>query len=222
MHGICGLGIIFLIFFGGKLMKGLKITTLILTAAMLAMPLTGCNNQKKPVSSGINVISTQSQKGLEGENAGMIDPNAATNNFVFKYNGVNVVVNTKMGDIEGKFDSKSYKKTSQVSCIGAAGTDWVYTFNGGSVTIIATPAGKDYSIYQIIISDDSVATTEGVCVGNSAEQVKAAYGEPVADKSDDTVFIYEKGTSTLMFTFEENENTGKKAVATIMYQGAIA
>ena len=106
-------------------MKGLKITTLILAAAMMAMPIAGCNNSKKPVSSGINIISSQSQNGLSGENAGMIDPNAAANNFIFKYNGVNVVVNTKMEDIEGKFDSKTYKKTSQVSCIGAAGTDWV-------------------------------------------------------------------------------------------------
>ena len=93
-------------------MKGLKITTLILAAAMMAMPIAGCNNSKKPVSSGINIISSQSQNGLSGENAGMIDPNAAANNFVFKYNGVNVVVNTKMEDIEGKFDSKTYKKTN--------------------------------------------------------------------------------------------------------------
>lgn len=203
-------------------MKVLKITTLVLAAAMMAMPIAGCNNSKKPVSSGINIISSQSQKGLNGENAGMIDPNAASNNFVFKYNGVNVVVNTKMEDIEGKFDSKSYKKTSQVSCIGAAGTDWVYTFNGGSFVIVATPAGKDYSIYQIILADDSVSTAEGVCVGNTVDQVKAAYGEPVADKSDDRVFIYEKGTSTLMITFEEDENTQKVTVASIMYQGAIA
>ena len=203
-------------------MKGLKITALILTAAIGATALTACKNEKKPVSSGINVISSQSQggAGVNGENKATIDPNAASNNYVFKYNGVDIVVNSPMNAILGSLGN-NYQYFEAASCAGQ-GISKFYTFNGGSVTIIATPAGKDYSIYQIIISDDSVATTEGVCVGNSAEQVKAAYGEPVADKSDDTVFIYQKGTSTLMFTFEENENTGKKAVATIMYQGAIA
>ena len=203
-------------------MKGLKITTLVLAAAMMAMPIAGCNNQKKPVSSGINIISSQSQKGLEGENAGKIDPNAAANNFVFKYNRVDIVVNTKMEDIEGKFDPKSYKKKDQVSCIGAAGKDWIYTFNGGSFSIVTVPAGKDYSIYQIILSDDSISTPEGVCVGNTPEQVKAAYGEPVADKSDERAYIYEKGSSTLMIVFEEDDATQKVTVASITYQGAIA
>lgn len=202
-------------------MKATKITSFILAAAMLAMPLTGCNNAKKPVSSGINVISTQSQNGLEGENGGKIDPNAASANFAFKYNGISIVVNTNMADIEGKFDPKTYTKKDQVSCIGAAGKDWVYTFNGGSFTIVAVPAGNDYSIYQIILSDDSVATAEGICIGSTLEQVKAAYGEPVADKSDDRMLTYEKGSSALMIVVSEDEETHKTTVESIMYQGVI-
>ena len=42
-------------------MKGLKITALILTAAIGATALTACNKEKKPVSSGINIISSQNQ-----------------------------------------------------------------------------------------------------------------------------------------------------------------
>ena len=45
-------------------MKGLKITALILTAAIGAAVLTSCNNPKKPVSSGINILSTQNQLNL--------------------------------------------------------------------------------------------------------------------------------------------------------------
>ena len=51
-------------------MKGLKITALILTAAIGATALTACKNEKKPVSSGINIISSQKQggAGVDGEN----------------------------------------------------------------------------------------------------------------------------------------------------------
>ena len=82
-------------------MKGLKITALILTAAIGATALTACKNEKKPVSSGINIISSQKQggAGVDGENLAIIDPEAEKNNFIFKYNGVSVIINTPMGNI---------------------------------------------------------------------------------------------------------------------------
>ena len=68
-------------------MKGLKITALILTAAIGATALTACKNEKKPVSSGINIISSQKQggAGVDGENIAIIDPEAEKNNFIFKW-----------------------------------------------------------------------------------------------------------------------------------------
>ena len=184
-------------------MKGSKITALVLAAALCAMPLTACAKEKKPVSSGINVISTQSQAGVNGEVQYTIDPNAESNNFCFKLNGVTVAINAPLSSIESKLDTLGkYTYTEQASCAGQ-GMDKIYTFNGGSFTIYATPVGKDYTISMIAFGDDSVSTAEGVCIGNTVDQLKKPYGEP--KENDDTTIIYEKGTSTLVFVLEDGK-----------------
>ena len=182
-------------------MKGLKISALILAAAMLAMPLTACNQQKKPVSSGINVISSQNQQGpgANGENKATIDPNAASNNFVFKYNGVSIVVNSPMNDILGSLGN-NYQYFEAASCAGQ-GISKFYTFNGGSFVVSTNPVGNEDSIAMITINDDSVSTAEGIFIGNTVDQLKAAYGEP--KENDGTTYTYEKGSSVLVFLVDD-------------------
>ena len=193
-------------------MKGLKITTLVLAAAVLAMPITGCNNSKKPVSSGINIISSQSQNGLSGENAGMIDPNAAANNFIFKYNGVSVIINTPMGNILKSLPS-DYDYQESPSCAGQ-GIAKTFTYNHGSFSIQTNPVGKEDSISMILLGDDTVSTAEGIFIGNTVEQVKAAYGNPDESSTEDSI-VYIKGSSQLTFQISDGK------VVTIAYQAKV-
>lgn len=182
-------------------MKAFKISALILAAAICAMPLTACNKQKTPVSSGINVISSQSQggAGVNGENKATIDPNAASNNYVFKYNGVDIVVNSPMNAILGSLGN-NYQYFEAASCAGQ-GISKFYTFNGGSFVISTNPVGNEDSIAMITISDDSVSTAEGIFIGNTVDQLKAAYGEP--KENDGTTYTYEKGSSVLVFIVDD-------------------
>lgn len=193
-------------------MKALKISALVVAAAICAMPLVACSNEKKPVSSGINVISTQSQVGQDGENKATIDPNAEANNFVFKYNGVSVVVNAPISKIIDSL-GKNYTYMEAASCAGQ-GISKFYTFNGGSFVISTNPVGNEDSIAMIAINDDSVSTAEGVFIGNTMDQVKKAYGDP--KDATETVLTYEKGSSTLVFIFDES---GK--VTNITYQAKV-
>ena len=182
-------------------MKGLKITALILTAALCAMPLTACSKEKKPVSSGINIISSQNQ--VNGENFAKIDPDAVKNNFVFKYNGVDIAVNSPMNDILGSLGN-NYQYFEAASCAGQ-GISKFYTFNGGSFVISTNPVDNLDSIAMITLNDDSVSTAEGIYIGNTVDQLKAAYGEP-SSASTDTVFTYEKGSSTLVFQIDDESH----------------
>ena len=183
-------------------MKGLKITALILTTALCAAAFTACKNEKKPVSSGINVISSQSQggAGVNGENKATIDPNAASNNYVFKYNGVDIVVNSPMNAILGSLGN-NYSYFEAASCAGQ-GISKFYTFNGGSFVVSTNPVGNEDSIAMITINDDSVSTAEGIFIGNTVEQLKAAYGEP--KENDGTTYTYEKGSSVLVFLVDDS------------------
>ena len=195
-------------------MKGLKITALILTAAIGATALTACKNEKKPVSSGINIISSQKQggAGVDGENIAIIDPEAEKNNFIFKYNGVSFVVNTSMGNILKSLPS-DYDYQESPSCAGQ-GIAKTYTYNNGSFSIQTNPVGKEDSISLILLSDDTVSTAEGIFIGNTVEQVKAAYGNP-DENSTEYSLAYIKGSSQLTFTISDGK------VTTIAYQAKV-
>ena len=54
---------------------------------------------------------------------------------------------------------------------------------------------------MITINDDSVSTAEGIFIGNTVDQLKAAYGEP--KENDGTTYTYEKGTSVLVFLVDD-------------------
>ena len=195
-------------------MKGLKITALILTAAIGATALTACKNEKKPVSSGINIISSQKQggAGVDGENIAIIDPEAEKNNFIFKYNAVSVIINTPMGNILKSLPS-DYDYQESPSCAGQ-GIAKTFTYNHGSFSIQTNPVGKEDSISMILLGDDTVSTAEGIFIGNTVEQVKAAYGNPDESSTEDSI-VYIKGSSQLTFQISDGK------VVTIAYQAKV-
>ena len=81
----------------------------------------------------------------------------------------------------------------------------------GSSIQISTNNEQGYErIYSIYLEDDLVSTEKGICSGNTADQVKAAYGEADAASSD-SCLIYSKDGMSLRF----NLTDGK--VSSILY-----
>ena len=191
-------------------MKFVKAAALILSLSIAGMSLAACSNEPEPVSSDINIISTQAQ----GQNkvnlpqGGIVDPNAESENFVFNYKGCNFVVNTVVDESKLPDD---YDVKEQASCAGQ-GMATHYVFKGGSFWVETYPGSE--SIYVIVLCDDTVTTAEGVYIGSTKDSVKAAYGEPATET--DYVMDYNKGSSTLRFSLNDSGE-----VKEIFYLGMI-
>ncbi len=76
------------------------------------------------------------------------------------------------------------------------GMDKVYVYNG--FTIFTYPDnGIDY-VLMIVFTDDSMATAEGVRVGDSISKVTASYGQGFSE--DSGIYTYKRGVSALQFS----------------------
>jgi len=180
-----------------------KVMAVALGASMV-MSMAACSNTNETLSSDVNVISTQGQEGQINEAPLVtIDEDAAEQNYVFTYEGVNIVVSTSMNDILSSLNSVAGEPQyfESASCAGQ-GMSKTYTYNGGSFTISTNPVGSDDVIASISLFDDSVTTAEGIYIGSTVDDVTAAYGD--ATSSTDTTFTYEKGSSVLVFIADAN------------------
>lgn len=179
-------------------MRFTKAAALILSLSIAGMSLAACSNEPEPVSSDINIISTQAQgKNTGALPHGVVDPNAESENFVFKYKGCNLVVNTVVD--ESKFPDDDYVDFETTSCASPELTRR-YEFKNGTFWMELYPGSE--SIYTIVICNDIVSTAEGIYIGCTAEQVREAYGEPA--QSTDALLLYEKGSSELRFSLNTN------------------
>ena len=177
-------------------MKFARVAALILGVSMVGVSFAACSNEPEPVSSDINVISTQGQN-AGSETSGTADAgNAASENYVFVYSGVNFIVNADI-DESGFTEGTDFEVTEVASCAGQ-GMASLYTFKGGSFSV-ETVVGSD-KIARIALCDDSVSTAEGLYIGKTIDDVKAVYGEPT--ESSSALYIYKKGTSELRFQID--------------------
>ncbi len=180
-----------------------KVMATILGVSMV-MSVAACSNTSETLSSDVNVIGTQEQERQINEAPLVtIDENAAEQNYVFVYEGVNIVVSSPMSSILSSLNAVAGEPQyfESASCAGQ-GMSKTYTYNGGSFTISTNPVGPDDVIASISLFDDSVTTAEGIYIGSTLDDVKAAYGE--ATSSTDTTLTYEKGSSVLVFIVDAN------------------
>ena len=171
-------------------MKFVKTAALIMSLSIAGAALCACNNQPEPVSSDINVIATQSQ------NSGVPDTNETSGNNAattvcnkLTYRGTDFVIGQAI-DLSKFTLDVDYTYFESADCASADGElGWDITFTGGSVEIRTTPEDGKQQVRNIYVYDDTVATPEGVSVGNTVDQVKAVYGEP--KDTTDIAMIYE-------------------------------
>lgn len=177
-------------------MKFARVAALILGLSMVGVSFAACSNEPEPVSSDINVISTQGQNSGSGESAASAADNAASENYVFVYSGVNFIVNADID--EAQFIEGDDFDLSEVASCAGQGMARLYTFKGGSFSV-ETVVGSD-KIARIALCDDTVSTAEGIYIGKTLDDVKAVYGEPA--ESSSVLYIYKKGTSELRFQID--------------------
>lgn len=126
--------------------------------------------------------------------------------YTFTYNGYQFGVDMVADAPIANLGTPKDQYTSESCAFG--GEDTVYYYSS-----IQVSTNNEYGyerIYSIYLEDDLVSTEEGICVGSTAEDVKAAYGEP-GDKSTNVCLIYEKDGMTLNFNLVDG------VVSTILY-----
>ena len=177
-------------------MKFARVAALLLSLSIVTAGIAACSNEPEPVSSDINVISTQGQNSGADASGNSAGENTASENYVFVYSGVNFIVNSDIDD--SSFNEGADYELSEVASCAGQGMAKLYTFKGGSFSV-ETIVGTD-KIARIAISDDTVSTAEGIYIGKTLDDVKAVYGEP--SSSSNTLYIYTKGTSELRFQID--------------------
>lgn len=118
--------------------------------------------------------------------------------FSFTANGAEITVNENMADVLAALgEAQSYFEAE--SC-AFEGLDKTYTYAGFVITTY--PDGDKDFVNSIRLTDDSAATREGVYVGCTADQVRAAYG----DAKDGPVgaLSYTNGGTMLNFILEND------------------
>lgn len=117
--------------------------------------------------------------------------------FVFQTGGVTVSIDENMaGVLDALGEPQSYFEAA--SC-AFDGLDKTYTYSGFIIT--TRPDGDTDFVNSILLTDDSVTTSEGIYIGCQAEEVTAAYGESESDM--DGVLSYTRGSSALNFILND-------------------
>lgn len=163
----------------------------ILLSLGLALLLTACG--------GGEAESTPAQSAQARPSAAAAEPAAAPPEpaaYVLQTDGGAVAINDDMADVLSRLgEPKSYFEAA--SC-AFEGLDKTYTYSGFVLT--TRPDGdKDY-VNSIVLTDDSVTTSEGLYIGCAMEEVFAVYG---GLEDVDTLASYTKGGTMLNFIAQD-------------------
>ena len=131
---------------------------------------------------------------------GNVAPSTTPVGYTFTYNGYQFGVDM---DVDVVVENLGQPKDQETlaSC-AFDGKNIRYYYN--SIQITTTDDQGYNRIYSVYLEDDLVSTEKGISVGSTAEQVKAAYGEP-SDASGETCLVYAKDGMYLKFNLKDNK-----------------
>lgn len=163
---------------------------------------------------GMMVFSLSACGGNDSTNGGgeaETDSSASADGlgYVFEYDGVSIVIDAEATDIiEALGEPTSYYEAT--SC-AFDGLDKIYTYSSFELDTYPTD-DIDY-VSAVILKDDLVSTAEGVSIGDSLEDVTAAYGE---GEESNGYLVYEKDDMKLRFVIEDDVVTSIEYQTTVL------
>lgn len=173
---------------------------LLLAAGLLL--LAGCGETEKVIegggsSSGAVSSGTQTQGDTQSETPEEDDTQETAKGYVFVVQGTALPIDADISTVTDALgEPLSYYEAA--SC-AFDGLDKIYTYAGFTVQ---TYPDSD-SIYMIVLKDDSVSTQEGISIGDTLEQVVAAYGSDYTEETG--MIVYRKDGMKLSFIIQEDE-----------------
>lgn len=89
----------------------------------------------------------------------------------------------------------------------------IYEYKDYTVSVVEEPK-KEGLVFSVLLTDESVITSEGVKIGDDVQKMKKVYGKPV--DTTDASFVYRKGDVELIFIHEDDEITSIEYRSTIL------
>ena len=172
------------------------IVSMLLVATLVCV---GCGSSEKVISGDVNNVTDDGDDVAVNDVTadGDADSNASAKGYVFAYSGVEVVIDADASEyISALGEPASYYEAP--SC-AFGDLDKIYTFGGFELDTYSLE-GVDY-VSAVILMDDSVATPEGVSIGDASDKVVEVYGEATA--SDDNSMTYHKDHMKLCFMVKD-------------------
>lgn len=142
-------------------------------------------------------IGTGSQESA-GEGRGAEPASASANQdmlpkeegvFGFLYEGVTLIP----GEVFDRSALEGYIEVSEVPSCAFDGNDNVYNYGVFELTTYVEEEGE--RVYSIYFMDSNLTTTEGLCLGDTVEDMKSLYGEDYA--AEETAYTYTRGETLL-------------------------
>ncbi len=178
-----------------------KILAMTMAAGLLL--LAGCGDSEKVIGGDVVNVTTgsryeESAGAQEGTMAQTSQTEtAASRGYVLTVNNVTVEVDAEAAPIvEALGEPVSYFEAA--SC-AFEGLDKIYTYN--SFEIDTYPSQDRDLVSAVILKDDSIATAEGVCIGDSLEKLQEVYGEATLENG---MLIYAKDGMKLCFIMQDD------------------
>ena len=120
-------------------------------------------------------------------------------NFSFVHNNVKITPNDLVDPLITALGS-DYSYYESPSC-AYIGLDKCYVYNGFSIYTYPDDNAVDH-VLQIILTDDTLSTPEGLIIGDTAEKVIELYGKDYVES--DGSYAYTLGKTTLMIIMKNN------------------
>ena len=121
--------------------------------------------------------------------------------FAVTYREVTVEIGKEAEDVLAALGEPQSKK--EIGDCGGLGAQVRYDYSSLIVYVLESKDGA--VIDQITLTDDLVATEKGICIGDSQEKVKEAYGDTLQD--DGSRWFYRSGKNRVTFKIEDGKVT---------------
>jgi len=164
------------------------ITVMTLAVCLVAV---GCGKEETPNRD--IVIGESSSPSDDG------DKTDSTKNLVFIHNNVKIAPNDLVDPLVTALGS-DYSYYESPSC-AYTGLDKCYVYQGFSIYTYPDDNAVDH-VLQVVLTDDTLSTPEGLIIGDTAEKVIELYGTDYTES--DGSFAYTQGKTTLMIIMKND------------------
>lgn len=161
-------------------LKLCSFTGIIIATCMLAG---GCSDTTEPERS---VVIGENREALS-----LAEDETTNPTYVFVYNNVKITPNDLVDPIIAALGSEySYHESPSCAYIGL---DKCYVYSGFSIYTYPDDNAVDH-VLQIVLTDDTLSTPEGLMLGDTEDRVKELYGDDYTESNGSYSYSDEKTT----------------------------